>query len=55
MSRKERERLNELSRVGRGELKLVDAAQILGVSYRQCLRVWARYKAAGAAGLVHRG
>lgn len=39
MSRKERERLNELSRVGRGELKLVDAAQILGVSYRQCLRV----------------
>lgn len=55
MSRKERERLNELSRVGRGELKLVDAARILELSYRQCQRVWARYKVAGAAGLVHRG
>lgn len=55
MSRKERERLNELSRVGRGELKLVDAARILGLSYRQCQRVWARYKVGGAAGLVHRG
>lgn len=55
MSGKERERLNELSRVGRGELKLVDAARILDLSYRQCQRVWARYKVAGAAGLVHRG
>lgn len=55
MSRKERERLNELSRVGRGELKLVDAARMLDLSYRQCQRVWARYKKQGAAGLVHRG
>lgn len=55
MSRKERERLNELSRVGRGELKLVDAARILDLSYRQCQRVWARYKVAGAQGLIHRG
>ncbi len=55
MSIKERWRLRELSRVERGELKLVDAARILELSYRQCLRVWARYKTAGAAGLVHRG
>lgn len=55
MSMKERWRLREFSRVEKGELKLVDAARILELSYRQCLRVWARYKTAGAAGLVHRG
>jgi len=55
MSRKERDRMVQLGRVAKGELRLVNAAEILGISYRQCQRQWARYKESGAAGLVHRG
>jgi len=55
MSKRERERMRELSRVERGDLTVRDAAAILGISKRQCRRVWARYKAEGAAGLVHGG
>ena len=35
MSRKERQRLEVLSRVKRGELVLVKAAELLELSYRQ--------------------
>lgn len=53
MTRRERERMRELSRVVRGELKVRDAAVLLGISVRQCGRILSRYKARGAAGLVH--
>jgi len=54
MSRKEREALVVLERVKLGELKLSEAALVLGICYRQCLRRWGRYVAEGAQGLVHR-
>jgi transposase len=53
MTRRERERMRECARVVRGELKVRDAAGILGISERQCGRILSRYKASGAAGLVH--
>jgi hypothetical protein len=36
------------------ELTLVQAAELMGVGYRQSKRIWKRYQAAGDAGLVHR-
>lgn len=54
MSKKERDSLVVLGRVKRGEMKLVDAARVLLISYRQCGRRWASYKKNGAAGLIHR-
>jgi hypothetical protein len=54
MSGKERRRLEVLSRVKSGVLSLVTAAELLGMSYRQSKRVWARYQELGDAGLVHR-
>ncbi|MGH9580648.1 MAG: helix-turn-helix domain-containing protein [Terriglobales bacterium] len=36
------------------ELTLVEAAQVMDLSYRQTKRVWRRYRADGDAGLVHR-
>jgi len=39
--------------VKRGELTLVQAAELMGVSYRQSKRIWKRYQAQGDAGLVH--
>lgn len=53
MSRRERERMRECARVVRGELRVRDAAVLLGISERQCGRIMWRYKARGAAGLVH--
>src|SRR5512137_3043088 len=54
MSRKERKRLAVLAQVKRGELKLVTAGEVMGVTYRQAKRVWRRYRVEGDAGLVHR-
>ena len=53
MSRRELRRAEVLGRVGAGELKLVDAAAILGVSYRQTKRLWSQYQKYGAEGLQH--
>jgi transposase len=53
MSGKERRRLVAMNRVKSGALPLVEAARILGVSYRQVKRIWARYQACGDRGLVH--
>jgi len=53
MSGKERIRLEALSRVRRGELSVVAAAELMGLSVRQARRVWKRFGAAGDAGLVH--
>ncbi len=55
MSRKERERLKILSRIKRGELKIVEAAELLGVCQRQARRQYQRYRQLGDRGLVHRG
>lgn len=54
MSRRERKRLEVFSRVDRGEMTLVEASGLLGLSYRQTKRVWRRYREQGDAGLVHR-
>lgn len=54
MSRKERKRLEALSRVKSGDLTLVAAGELLGLSYRQAKRAWSRYQSQGDAGLVHR-
>src|SRR5207244_11006366 len=54
MSSREGGRVEVLSRVKSKELKLVDAAALLEVSYRQAKRLWRRYRCAGAAGLKHR-
>src|SRR5262245_34036268 len=54
MSRKERERLEVFGRVKRGELSLVKGGELLGVSYRQVLRLYHRYREDGSSGLAHR-
>jgi|GEM_PF-1184668 len=54
MSGKERARLEVFGRVKAGDITLVKASEILGMSYRQVKRSWARYQALGAVGLVHR-
>jgi hypothetical protein len=53
MSLKERIRLDALTRVKRGELTIVAAAELSGASVRQMRRAWKRYKELGDAGLVH--
>jgi len=53
MSLKERVRLEAFGRVKRGELSVVDAAELVGLSLRQARRVWKRFKAGGDAGLLH--
>jgi len=54
LSHKEVDRAGVLRRVREGKLKLVDAAQLLGIGYRQAKRVWKRYQAEGVMGLKHR-
>ena len=54
MTKAERKRLIVMNRLVRGELKVVDASMILGISYRQSQRIWKRYVEEGARGLVHR-
>ena len=53
MSSHELERVEVIGRVKSGELKLIDAAVILELSYRQVKRVWQRYCEAGRQGLKH--
>lgn len=55
LSAREVDRAGVLRRVKDGKLKLVSAAQMLGISYRQAKRVWKRYRKHGADGLKHRG
>jgi transposase len=54
MSKRELGRVEVLARVRSGQLKVVDAGRMLGVSYRQAKRLWKRYREEGAAGLRHR-
>src|SRR6266699_621727 len=53
MSQRELRRVEVLSRVKSKELKVIDAASLLRVSYRQAKRLWKRYRAEGAQGLRH--
>jgi Helix-turn-helix domain len=54
MSRRERQRLEVMPQVKAGQMKLAKAAELIGLSYRQAKRVYARYVAEGDGGLVHR-
>ena len=54
MSTRELRRAGVLGRVKGQTLKLVDAAKMLEVSYRQAKRLWQRYQKEGAKGLKHR-
>src|SRR6202790_4987864 len=54
MSQRELRRVEVLARVKSQELQVVDAASLLGVSYRQGKRLWKRYREEGAKGLKHR-
>jgi hypothetical protein len=54
MSRGELRRVGVMARIKSGEMKLVDAAVLLKLSYRQTKRIWGRYQAEGAKGLKHR-
>jgi hypothetical protein len=55
MSQKELRRVEVLARVKSKELKVVDAASLVGVSYRQAKRLWKRYREQGAKGMRHGG
>src|SRR5579863_6843016 len=54
MSDRELGRVEVLARVKSGELRVVDGAELMRVSYRQAKRLWKRYEEEGAAGLKHR-
>ena len=54
MSTRELHRLERFSRVQGEALRLVDAAEMLTLSYRQTKRLWRRYRLEGASGLQHR-
>src|ERR1700732_4853926 len=54
MSRRELRRVEVLARVQAEELKLIDAASLMGVSYRQAKRRGKRYREEGAEGMKHR-
>ena len=54
MSQRELGRVEVLARVRHQQLRVVDAATLLRVSYRHAKRLWKRYREQGAAGLQHR-
>ena len=54
MSSKELRRKTVLDEVAAGRRKLRSAAEVLQISYRQCRRVYQRYRQQGDQGLMHR-
>jgi len=54
MSARELQRVEILGRVKAGTLRVIEAAKVLGVSYRQAKRLWRRYREGGATALRHR-
>jgi transposase len=54
MSEKERMRLVMMSRVEEKAMTIKEAAEVIGIGYRQGRRVYRRYVAEGDKGLVHR-
>ena len=55
MSTRERRRMDVMTRVKAGLLKLRVAAEMMRVSYRQAKRIRQRHRQEGDAGLVHKG
>ncbi len=55
LTMKEEKRLEVVQRVFRGQLTVVGAAMVVGVSERQCYRIKARVTKMGATGVVHHG
>src|SRR5438445_521600 len=53
MSQRELGRVEVLARVRSQQLRVVDAARLMRLSYRQAKRLWKRYRGQGAAGLKH--
>lgn len=53
LSAKERVRAEVLLKVSKSSISLAKASELLGVSYRQILRIWKRYQSEGVAGLKH--
>jgi transposase len=53
MDEQELKRGAVLSQVGGKGWTLVQAAERMGVSYRQAKRLWKRYRAKGTRGLLH--
>ena len=53
LTMKEEKRLEIIQRVFRGELTVVEAGMVIGVSERQCYRIKARVTKRGAKGVVH--
>ena len=53
LTMKEEKRLEIIQRVFRGELTVVEAGLVIGVSERQCYRIKARVTKRGAKGVVH--
>ncbi len=53
LTMRDEKRLDVIQRVYRGELTVVQAALVMGVSERQCYRIKARVGKAGAKGVVH--
>jgi transposase len=53
LSGKELSRVEVMGRVKAQSLRLCEAAELLGLSYRQSKRIWARYRAGGAQALQH--
>jgi transposase len=53
LTMQDEKRLDVIQRVYRGELTVVQAALVMGVSERQCYRIKARVGKAGAKGVVH--
>ena len=54
LSAKEVKRVQVLTLVKNGNLTVSKAAELLALSYRQAKRVWTRFQAQGADGLVHK-
>src|SRR4029434_2761769 len=53
LTMKEEKRLEVIQRVFRGELTVVEAGMVIGISERQCYRIKARVSKRGAKGVVH--
>ena len=53
LTMKEEKRLELIQRVFRGELTVVEAGMVIGVSERQCYRIKAGVTKRGAKGVVH--
>jgi transposase len=55
MSEKERKRLGVMEQVKCGAISIAEAAESLGLSYRQARRVHTRFVRGGVSGLIHAG